>query len=121
MTTKHAAADQYRRDAILPDDVTMEREDVRAFFSDVNTKADAQDRQEAAQSAAMDALAEALVGMTMLALVVIACLFVGWHYRVQMEAELHTPAVEIDLDASPVPGGSWEEYDLRKLPPVSKP
>lgn len=118
---KHTVIAQYKRDAIPPDERTMAREDVRAFFREFNAKADAQDKQEDAQSAAMDALLEALVGMTMLALVVTACLFVGWHYLNQMQAEIATPAVEIDLDAPPMLGGSWDQFDLRKLPPVSKP
>ena len=90
---KRTVIAQYKRDAIPTDERTMNRVDVRAFNRDINTKADVQDKQEAAQSAAMDALLEALVGMTMLALVVTACLFVGWHYLNQMQAEIATPAV----------------------------
>lgn len=137
--------DHYRRDAILPDEtpadvtlsgarlgdfisptppdeVTMKREDVRQFNRDINAKADAQDKQEAAQSAAMDRLLEFLVLLAMLAAVSAGCWYFGKQALHRMQAEIAQPAVEIDLDAPPVPGGNWEAYDLRKLPPIgSKP
>ena len=106
---KRTIIDQYKRDATPPDERTMNRVDVRAFFRDVNAKADAQDLDEQRREMSVIVWCIIIISAGVLATALV-CLHL-------LHTEIpHAPAVEIDLDAPPMSGGDWSMYDLRNLP-----